>query len=47
MEWLEDTISYIGDRYPRLSGAALRRLHALADGYLAAGTLREPVRRTA
>jgi len=47
MEWLEDTISYIGDRYPRLSGAALRRLHALADGYLAAGTLRGPVRRTA
>jgi hypothetical protein len=46
-EWLEDTISYLGDRYPTLSGAGLRRLYVLADGYLSAGTLQEPERRTA
>jgi hypothetical protein len=45
--WLNDTITYLGDRYPRLSGTALRRLRALADGYLAHGTLMEPERRTA
>ena len=45
--WLEDTIAYLGDRYPNLSGAALRRLRALADGYLADGILQEPERRTA
>jgi hypothetical protein len=46
-DWLEDTIGYLGDRYPRLSGAALRRLRAQANGYLAHGTLQEPQRRTA
>jgi len=46
-EWLEDTISYLGDRHPKLSGAALRRLRALADGYLATGTIQEPQRRSA
>lgn len=45
--WLEETIAYLGDRYPKLSGGALRRLRALADGYLANGTLQEPGRRTA
>lgn len=45
--WLEDTIAYLGDRHPGLSGAALRRLRTLADGYLAHGTLQEPQRRTA
>ncbi len=45
--WLEDTIAYLGDRYHRLPGAALRRLRALADGYLADGILREPERRPA
>ena len=46
-EWLDDTIAYLGDRYPKLSGAALRRLSALGDGYLAHGTLQEPERRSA
>jgi hypothetical protein len=46
-EWLDDTIGYLGDRYPKLSGAALRRLRAQADGYLAHGTLQEPQRRIA
>jgi hypothetical protein len=45
--WLEDTIAYLGDRHPRLSGAALRRLRSLAEGYLSHGTLQEPGRRTA
>ena len=45
--WLEDTIAYLGDRHPRLGGTALRRLRALADGYLAHGTLQQPRRRTA
>jgi hypothetical protein len=46
-DWLEDTIGYLGDRYPKLSRAALRRLRALAEGYLASGSLQEPQRRTA
>jgi hypothetical protein len=45
--WLDDTIGYLGERYPRLGGTALHRLRALADGYLAHGTLLEPRRRTA
>ena len=45
--WLSDTIAYLGDRYPKLSGAALRRLRAMAEGFLAHGTLAEPERRTA
>jgi hypothetical protein len=45
--WLSDTIAYLGDRYPKLSAAALWRLRALADGYLAHGTLAEPERRIA
>jgi hypothetical protein len=46
-EWVADTISYLADRHPRLPGTALRRLRALAEGYLAHGTLQEPERRTA
>jgi hypothetical protein len=46
-EWLKDTIGYLGDRYPRLGGAALRRLYALGEGYLATGSLQEPRRRSA
>jgi hypothetical protein len=46
-EWLEDTIAYLGDRYPALSGLPLRRLYALAEGYLISGRLREPQRRSA
>jgi hypothetical protein len=45
--WLDDTIAYLGDRYPKLGGTAIRRLRALAEGYLAHGTLREPRRRSA
>ena len=45
--WLSDTITYLGDRYRGLSGTALRRLRALADVYLAHGTMTEPARRTA
>ena len=45
--WLDDTIAYLGDRHPRLSGTAVRRLRTLADRYLAHGTLDEPRRRTA
>ena len=45
--WLDDTIAYLGDRHPRLGGTALRLLRALADGYLAYGTLQQPGRRTA
>jgi hypothetical protein len=45
--WLDDTIAYLGDRHPRLGGTALHRLRALADGYLAHGTLQQPGRRTA
>jgi hypothetical protein len=45
--WLDDTIAYLGDRYPRLGGTALRRLRTLADGYLTHGNLKQPGRRTA
>ena len=45
--WLDDTIAYLGDRYPRLGGTAQRRLRALAEGYLTHGTLQQPGRRTA
>ena len=45
--WLDDTIAYLGDRYPGLGGTAVRRLRALAEGYLAHGTLQEPGRRSA
>lgn len=45
--WLDDTIGYLGERYPALGGAAIRRLRALAEGYLAHGTLQEPGRRSA
>ena len=45
--WLDDTIAYLSDRYPRLGGTALRRLRALADAYLTHGTLQQPGRRTA
>jgi hypothetical protein len=45
--WLDDTIAYLRERYPGLGGPAMRRLRALAEGYLAHGILQEPGRRSA
>jgi hypothetical protein len=45
--WLDDTIAYLGERYPGLGGTAIRRLRALAESYIAHGTLQEPGRRSA
>jgi hypothetical protein len=45
--WLDDTIAYLGERYPGLGGTAIRRLRTLAESYVAHGTLQEPRRRSA